>query len=230
MKPAIKMGVNPDDLRDFLKDLELLKIPPKKKKEILIRTLQEMKKRSVKSASNQRTPTGSGWKPRKNGNAKMLRRIAKTLKFTSADREIKRVCTISRNAQRRSQKEHQRGAKITNLKSVILRKSRAGTAKDPATMRQAKKLRDLGYTVPNGTTKSGKKRYRRPSAREIVATLSRAKASLLIRYFQEKEERQGKRLTKWIIPTEKRPFLDERDKENAEILKEFILKFSGIEK
>ncbi|MGC6335168.1 hypothetical protein ACMXZA_06185 [Pasteurella multocida] len=229
MNPAIKMGVNPDDLRDFLKDLEILKIPPKKKKEILIRTLQEMKKRSVKSASNQRTPTGSGWKPRKNGNAKMLRRIAKLL---NSQAQTANKARLHYKQKRTAQiaEEHQRGLGH-EFEKRDFKKEKSGTAKDPATMRQAKKLRDLGYTVPSGTTKSGKKRYRRPSAREIVATLSRAKASLLIRYFQEKEGKgKGKGLTKWIIPTEKRPFLDERDKETAEILREFILKMSGIDK
>ncbi|WP_235817179.1 hypothetical protein [Canicola haemoglobinophilus] len=223
------MGVNPDDLRDFLKALELLNIPPKKKKEILIRTLQAMKRRAMKSASNQRTPTGSSWKPRKNGNAKMLRRIAKLLN-SQALTENKARLHYTKKRTGQIAEEHQRGLDH-EFKKRDFKKEPAGTPNDPATMRQAKKLRDLGYTVPSGTTKSGKKRYRRPSAREIVATLSRAKASLLIRYFQEKEGKgKGKGLTKWIIPTELRPFLDEREKENAEILKEFILKFSGIEK
>ena len=73
----IRMGIDKEDLKKFLKDLEIISLPDKKKREILIRSLQMIKRQAVKSAANQRNPMGGSWKKRKNGTAKMLRRIAK---------------------------------------------------------------------------------------------------------------------------------------------------------
>ena len=94
-------------------------------------------------------------------------------------------------------------------------------------MRQAKKLKDLGYTVANGKTKNGKAKRRKPTLSEIRSTLSRAKASLIIRKLEEKNGiNLSRHLTQWIIPTEKRPFLDTREEENAKIILAEIQKYT----
>lgn len=70
------LGFNESDLKKFLNDLKLISLPPKKKKEIVIRALRKMKKIAVSNTSNQREPDGTAWKPRKKGDKKMLRKIA----------------------------------------------------------------------------------------------------------------------------------------------------------
>ena len=87
MNRAISMGLNKNDIKAFLKDLELIALPEKKKREILIRTLQMIKRRAVTTASHQQSPTGQPWKKRKKGAAKMLRRIAKLANSKAEDKQ-----------------------------------------------------------------------------------------------------------------------------------------------
>ena len=43
----IRMGIDKEDLKNFLKDLEIISLPDKKKREILIRSLQMIKRQAV---------------------------------------------------------------------------------------------------------------------------------------------------------------------------------------
>lgn len=220
MNTSISMGLNKNDVKAFLKDLEIIALPSKKKREILIRTLQMIKRRAVSTASKQQSPTGQGWKKRKKGTAKMLRRIAK-LANSKADRDSQGRLYYKQKRTGKIAEEHQEGIDHLFKRGDFSRKNKGGSSTDPATPRQAKKLRDLGYTINN----NGKRR-RRPTLSEIQNTLSRAKASLIIRKLEEKYGKgSGRNLTEWIIPTEKRPFLDTRDEENAKIILAEIQKY-----
>lgn len=226
MKPVIKMGLDKKDLDAFLKDLEVIALPAKKKREILIRTLQMIKRTAVSNAANQREPTGTSWKKRKKGTAKMLRRIAK-LANSKAEHEGKGRLFYRHDSTGRIATEHQEGIDRLHKKSDKQSITKEGKPSDPATARQAKKLRDLGYTVAGATKKDGSKRQRRPGIREIQSSLSRARASLIIRKLEEKYGTGIKKgLTQWIIPTVKRSFLDTREEETAKILLAEIQKYT----
>ncbi|CWX51296.1 hypothetical protein [Haemophilus influenzae] len=81
--------------------------------------------------------------------------------------------------------------------------------------------------MANGKTKNGKAKRRKPTLSEIRSTLSRAKASLIIRKLEEKNGMNlSRHLTQWIIPTEKRSFLDTREEENAKIILAEIQKYT----
>lgn len=221
----IRMGIDREDLKKFLKDLEIISLPDKKKREILIRSLQMIKRQAVKSAANQRNPMGGSWKKRKNGTAKMLRRIAK-LANSKAEKAQGALFYKQKRTGEIAQ-EHQEGIPHLFKKTEFTGKNKGGIGSDPCTLRQAKKLKDLGYTVANGKTKNGKAKRRKPTLSEIRSTLSRAKASLIIRKLEEKNGiNPSRHLTQWMIPTEKRPFLDTRDEENAKIILAEIQKYT----
>lgn len=218
------MELNPKDLKAFLRDLELLSLPPKKKKEILIRSLQMIKRVSVRNTTKQQDPSGKSWKKRKTGTAKMLRRIAKLANSQAENKQGKLFYKNKRTGQIAT--EHQEGIDHIFKKSDFTGKNKGGSMKEPCTLRQAKKLKDLGYSVSAGVNKKGIKKKRKPSLKEIRTSLSRAKASLIIRKLEERNgKKQGRNLTEWIIPTEKRAFLDTREKENAEIILKIINEF-----
>ncbi|KMK51476.1 hypothetical protein RO21_06060 [[Actinobacillus] muris] len=215
---SIESGLTPESLKSFLRDLEVLSLPKEKKKEILVRSLQMIKRQSVKTASHQKEPTGEAWKPRKNGTAKMLRRIAKLFN-SKADLGFGNQGKLYYKNQRTGQiaEEHQYGLDhefdVSDFKG-----GRTKDGQEPATKRQAQKLRDLGYRKAIG------KKRKRLSIREIQQQLTRDQAGAIIRKMSTKGY-VSKSLTRWIIPTEKRPFLDERANENARIVGEILQKY-----
>lgn len=217
----MKSGLTPDSLKRFLNDLEILSLPPKKKREIVVRAIQMIKRRAVSTASRQQSPEGSGWKPRKNGTAKMLRRIAK-LANSKAESDSKARLFYKNQRTGEIATEHQEGLDHKFKKSDFTSKDKGGSGTDPATPRQAKKLRDLGYAVQTRTAK-GKKKWRKLSISEIRQSLTRERAGLIIRKMDNKGNGRG--LTEWIIPTEKRPFLDEREQQNAQIVTEILQQY-----
>ncbi|MFY1028140.1 hypothetical protein ACE4RU_10645 [Actinobacillus seminis] len=221
MNSAISMGLNKNDIKAFLKDLELIALPEKKKREILKRTLQAIRKQAISAASHQQSPTGQPWEKRKKGTAKMLRRIAKLANSKAEDKQGRLFYKNRKSGL--IAKEHQEGLDHLFKKTDFRGKNKGGSATDPATPRQARKLRELGYTV--GGTKRNKRR-RKPGIREIINTLTRERASLIIRKLEEKYGKSASRnLREWIIPTEKRAFLETRDEKNAELLLAEIKKY-----
>lgn len=211
----IDAGLTPESMRAFLRDLDVLALPREKKKEILVRSLQMLKRQTVSHAANQREPSGAGWKPRKNGTAKMLRRIAKL--FNTQANSNQGQLYYKNNKTGQIALEHQEGLEHEFKKTDFKNRNDIGKGTDPATLRQAKKLRDLGYSIAAG------KRRRRLSIHEIQQQLTRDRAGVIIRKMTNVGN--GKGLTKWIIPTVKRPFLDERAAENAKLVSEVLEKY-----
>lgn len=209
----MQSGLTPESIKTFLRDLEILAIPQKKKREIVIRSIQMIKRRAVSTASKQQTPEGIGWKKRKHGTAKMLRRIAK-LANSKAESDSKARLFYKNKKTGEIATEHQEGLDHEFTKTEFKNRNGTGKGTDPATPRQAKKLRDLGYAKAVG------KRRKRLSIKEIQQQLTRDQAGVIIRKMTSAGNAKG--LTKWIIPTEKRPFLDEREAENAKIVTDIL--------
>lgn len=215
----MKTGLTPESTKAFLRDMEILSLPAKKKREIVIRAIQTIKKRAVSTASHQRTPEGYGWKPRKNGTAKMLRRIAKLANSRGEGNHKARLFYKNKRTGEIAT-EHQEGLDHHFTKAEWKGKESEG-GKEQATPRQAKKLRDLGYSVKVGGKKG--KHWKKLSISEIRQSLTRDRAGLIIRKMDSKG--RSRRLKSWIIPTEKRPFLDEREAQNAQIVTDILQQY-----
>lgn len=211
----ISAELDKKEVESFLNDLKVLSLPKDRKKVILVRTLQLLKKASVKQAGSQSSPTGEPWKPRKNGTAKMLRRIASLFNSQAQDKEGKLFYKLKRTGEIAEQ--HQYGLP-QEFESSQNKNGQSESGKDPATKRQAKKLRDLGYRRKIG------KKAKRLSIKEIQELLTIDQAGAIIRKMQNNGE-IGKGLKKWTIPTVKRPFFDEREHENAKIITAVITKY-----
>lgn len=210
-------GLSPRSYALVMRDLKALRIPKDARKMILIRTIQQIKNEAKSSASHQRTPEGGAWKPRKQGKQKMLKKIAKLLNTRGESNKARAYYTNKRTAF--IALAHQEGLDQVQKKNDV--KGEQPKNEGKATLQQAKKLKDLGYSRKKG------KRWRPVSVAEIRATLSSAQAGVIIRKMQTTGY-IAKGLSEWVIKTEKRPFLNDDEQHNIEILEKYLNKyFSG---
>ena len=97
----------------------------------------------------------------------------------------------------------------------------------PATPQQARRLRELGYQVRNGKTKTGKQKYKKVRLKAFDKPCHVDKLVLIIRMM---EKQKGINIRRGLASYKmaKREFLDENPKRNADIITEELLK--GFEK
>lgn len=188
-------------LQDAVKKLDL---PAKKRQRLMWRMAKygviAAAKRNVK---NQQTPDGQAWPERRsNYRKKMLRQLPKLLHIREMP-EIEAVRIYLQGGQYRNGNKpvpagvvgygQQQGMSATiNRRQVA--KPQDNSRK--ATLKQAKKLRDLGYQIKHG------KRWRKPPIKSIAGEMSFAQAGLLIRKLSGKAAKSS-----WTIDVPSREFL-----------------------
>ncbi|MHC5175222.1 hypothetical protein [Serratia rhizosphaerae] len=185
------------------KEIAKLEMPQKKRQRFIWRMAKygviPAAKRNVRK---QQTPDGMAWQGRKTKRkGKMLRNLPGLLHIKELP-EIDAVRLYLQGGGYRSSGKnipagvvgysHQEGMKAR----VRAGKSRPAPPGKMATMAQAKKLRALGYRVRRG------KRWRKPSFKEITASMGYAQAGLLIRKLSGKAVK-----TVWSIDLPARPFV-----------------------
>lgn len=189
------------ELRKALAELEL----PKKKRQRLIWRLAKYgvipaAKRNVR---NQQSPDGTPWQGRKTRRrGKMLRNLPNLLHIREMP-EIEAVRLYLQGGGYRNGQNpvpagvigyaQQEGMKTTVRARSVSRPAPAGKM---ATLKQAKRLRKLGYRVKKG------KRWRKPPFKKITETLGFAQAGLLIRKLSGRPVK-----TTWSIDLPARPFV-----------------------
>lgn len=199
------------DTRAPLKQLDWLAMPPKKRKRLVWRAANEIKKVSVRNINRQQTPDGKPWPGRKHGRRKMLlglrelitiketggRLDAATVRFKKGDYVGPHAGVIANT--------HQQGHLYQVTASQQARKlakpeqgTGEATAGEPATRAQAKKLRALGFKRPG----KRKGHYRSASLGWITEHLGYAQAGLLIKKLKNKPVK-----TSWEITLPARAFL-----------------------
>ncbi|MDL9983984.1 hypothetical protein [Providencia rettgeri] len=188
-------------LQEALKRFDL---PPKKRQRLLWRIAKygviAAAKRNVR---NQQTPEGEPW-PQRQGNwrKKMLRNMPKVLHIKELP-ETESVRIYLKGGKYRNGKKQipagvvgysqQHGINVTVNKSSF----KSGRDKTrPATKKQAKKLRALGYKERKG------KGWRKPPVKAIESGMSFAKAGLLIRTLSDETPQNS-----WVIDVPAREFL-----------------------
>ncbi|WP_281222113.1 virion morphogenesis protein [Photobacterium sanguinicancri] len=209
MTPTIQL--NERHRLNFNEKLALMAMPSKKRVWIL-KTLGRWERKNARQRiRQQRDIRGKKLTPKQSKKkSKMLKRMGKGLE------------PYVRNANRlelgwknkltgRIAARHHLGQK-QRITAAQMRK-RWGTPDYSAqcTKGQARKLRELGYTVPR---KSGKGR-KKPTLRHIMETVNHGKAGLII-----KEMSNQKSQTAWDIPLAERQILGSREQEvNRQLIK-----------
>ncbi len=211
MKPQIK--VNERDVLNLQEKLALLALPPKKRVWIL-KTLGRWEKANTrKRISSQKDINGSALQPRKGKKkGKVLKRMAKGL--TPYVRNANQLdLTWSNKLTAKIAARHHVGQKQKMTKRQMQKRWGKPNYSAPCTKGQARKLRELGYTIPR---KSGKGR-KKPSLRELMATITHGQAGQLIRELSNQPN-----ITSWDIPLAERQILGSKEREvNRQLIKIF---------
>ena len=195
-----------------------------------------IKKERKKNVSHQQSPEGKTWTPRKKKlkggvrKNKLLKESAANLNSKLEQQGERGKLFYEKSHWAKVRAIHQYGLEVpveqTEKDKKALKKLLAQNHK-PATPKQARRLRELGYQVRNGKTKTGKQKYKKVRLKSIQQTMSRGQAGLIIRMMEkQKEINQPQGLVSYKMP--KREFLDENPKRNADIITEELLK--GFEK
>ncbi|OJB87242.1 hypothetical protein, partial [Yersinia ruckeri] len=161
-------------------------------------------KRNVR---NQQSPDGRPWEGRKTRQrGKMLRNMPKLLHI----REMPEIEAVRLYLQGGSYRNGEKpvpagvvGYGQQNGMNVSINRRAVTKTPDPerkATIKQAKRLRSLGYQVKRG------KRWRKPSYKEIVETMRFAQAGLLIKKLSGKAAKSA-----WTVDVPARSFLGMSD-------------------
>lgn len=202
MPPTITL--RPRDRLNFNEKLALLAMPARKRIWIL-KTLGRWERQNTRQRiRQQRDVNGRSLAKRKRGGkGKILKRMGKglepyvrnasRLELTWKNKKIGRIAAT-----------HHIGQKQKMTANMM--KKRYGTPdySAPCTRKQAKRLRELGHTVP---TKSGKGR-KKPTLRYLTETMSLGQAGEVISSLSNKPKK-----TEWDIPLAERQVLGSHDKE-----------------
>ncbi|WP_411705644.1 phage virion morphogenesis protein [Edaphovirga cremea] len=207
-------GLNQAQLKQLRAALAAADLPPKKRQRLLWRIAKlGIITAAKRNQRNQANPDGSPWAPRKRGKGKMLRQLPKLLHVKEMP-EIDAVRIYLKGGQYKNGNApvpagligaaHQGG---TSFQMSASQAPKPEQRNKPALLRQAKRLRALGYKVPKG------KRLVKPSSEQIMATMTMAQAGMLI-----KKLRGTPSKTSWTIDIPARVFLGVDDNEFNKIL------------
>ncbi len=202
MKPQI--SANQRDVLNMQEKLALLALPPKKRFWIL-KTLGRWEIANTrKRIRQQKDITGQALEPRKGKKrGKVMRRMAKGL--TPYVRNANTLdLTWSNKLTARIAARHHLGQKQKMTKRQMQKRWGTPDYSAPCTKGQARRLRELGYTVPR---KSGKGR-KKPSLRQLMETVTHGQAGQIIRELTNQPS-----VTAWDIPLAERRILGSKERE-----------------
>ncbi|EMC8463489.1 virion morphogenesis protein [Vibrio parahaemolyticus] len=211
MKPQIK--VNERDVLNMQEKLAMLALPPKKRVWIL-KTLGRWETTNTrKRIRSQKDVNVRALQPKKGKKkGKVLKRMAKGL--TPYVRNANQLdLTWNNKLTAKIAARHHLGQKQKMTKRQMQKRWGKPDYSAPCTKGQARKLRELGYTVPR---KSGKGR-KKASLRELMATITHGQAGQLIRELSNQPN-----ITSWDIPLAERQILGSKEREvNRQLIKIF---------
>ena len=202
MKPTISS--NKRDVLNLQEKLAMLALPPKKRIWIL-KTLGRWEKTNTrKRIQQQKDIHGQALQPKKGKKrGKVMRRMAKGL--TPYVRHADTLdLTWSNKLTAKIAARHHLGQKQKMTKRQMQKRWGTPDYSAPCTKGQARKRRELGYTVAR---KSGKGR-KKPSLKLLMATVSHGQAGQIIRELSNQPS-----VTAWDIPLAERQILGSKERD-----------------
>lgn len=191
----IKVSILESDLLSIQQMVELRMLTPKKRTRLLGKLSRHVAKQNRKNIRANKDPDGRAWKQRSKGNKKMMRKMSKQLKTKANSKEatlyFPGVAGRIASAHHYGESERWTASKA---------KEKYGTPKynAPATRLQAKRLRELGYTI--AAKRKGKRK--KPSLNWIVGNVSLGQAGVIIRSLKNKASQ-----TSWEVKLPERQLL-----------------------
>ena len=221
-----------DSVARVKRTLMYLRLSPQQRQKLMQTVLWRLKDDAKKNVTAQKTPDGKAWEPRKRQKTgarknKMLKFRAKYLNSKIENQGNQGRLHYADNKGAEIGAIHQRGLRVKveqtakdkkNLEKILAQN------KEPATQKQANRLKELGYTMTTGKRgKDGKLKRKTATNKYIKTSISKGQAGLIIRLLEKKQginTRRGLKSYKMAA----RPFLDEDEQRNAEIVTKELLK------
>lgn len=175
----IKVSILASDVLSFQQEVSLRMLHPKKRTRLLGKLGRHLAKQNRKNIRANKDPDGQAWQQRSTGNKKMMRKMSKQLK-TKAN--SKQTTLYFPGAAGRIASKHHYG--VSEKWTAAKAKKVYGTPNydDPATRRQAKRLRELGYTI--AAKRKGMRK--KPTLKWIVGNVRLGQAGAIIRTLKNK--------------------------------------------
>ena len=179
------------------KRLQLLQLPPAKRRQLLGGMGREVKRACIRRIRAQQDVNGKPWEPRKRGpGRKLLRHMNRKMRHTvNADFfELHFQGAASKIAA-----EQQYGMTQTlTAQAVAKEQGHRPHYDDPATKQQAKALREAGYKI----RVAGTKRWRKPSLKWITQNQKQKQAGLVLKILRDDTSKKS-----WTVTLPARPFV-----------------------
>ena len=211
---SISCNVNQRQLLTATQSMDLMLLTSGRRKRVLKKTANEVRKRSRQNLRRQKTVTGEPMASRKTGKGRMFRKIGKTMEASATTKQAKVNWKNSLTA--KIAYRHQHGVPETFNKEKMDRRYGEPDYNAPATRKQAKALIQAGYRLYTGK-KKGKTQTKRPSQRWILENMTIGHAGYLIRTLRDEKAKRT-----WTVQPPARPFLGVTEAEGTRILAENI--------
>lgn len=194
----ITIKPNKQQALSLKQQLQLLALPANKRIRLLKTLGRQQRAKARKRIREQKTVTGQTFAPRANGKkAKMLKKLGRTLEpyVKNSNRlELKHKAVITGRIAALQQAGGTERMSATRMARIHGKQNPDA----PANRSQAKALSAEGYKVKRAKGNG----YRKATIKEIMATLSQAKAGLILQKLRNKQTK-----SRWQIPVKARPFL-----------------------
>lgn len=211
MRPTIE--VNQRDALNFNEKLAMLALPRRKRTWIL-KTLGRWERQNTRQRIRQQKGIdGQALEQRKNGRKKVMRRMAKGLEPYVRHNATELDLTWRNKLTAQIAARHYLGQAQRVTARQMKAKYGSSDPKEPCTKGQARKLRELGFTVKRKTGKGEKK----PSLKWIMENVNKGKAGLMIRIMKDEPSKNV-----WYIPLPERQILGSNQTDvNRQLVKIF---------
>jgi len=188
--------------------LKLMTLHPKKRTRILGKLSRHLAKQNKKNIRENKDPNGRSWQGRASGSKKMMRKMSKQLKTKANSNEATLYFpglagTIA--------SKHQHGAteKWNAAKARKVYSNGRTDYDEPSTRLQAKRLREIGYTI--AAKRKGKRK--KPTLKWINENMTMGHAGLIIRMMKNKKSQSS-----WEVKLPERQLLGAKSKDITNFL------------
>lgn len=184
---------------DAQKRIDVLKLPPRKRRQLLGGFGREIKRQSIRNLKAKRDVEGRPWAPRARGNdRKLLRHLSRQVAANFTTPDFVEVGFRGNVAYQ----QHEGVTQVMTAAKMASERGKRDHYDDPATKKQAKALRDEGYKI----RVKGSKKWRKPSLKWITENLKQKQAGLILTILREEEPKKV-----WITTVPGRAFLGATD-------------------
>ena len=200
------LDVNIVGARDLAGQIDVLKIPPLKRRTLLRSMGREVRRNSRKRVTRQQTLDGGNMAPRSERSGKkgkMLKGLGKRMLVATDSDSV----TVKFRSGKAAYQQQHGVTELFDPDKMARRDKKKPQHEDkkdrPASRKQARRLLRLGYKI-----RRGQKGWKRPTIKWITNHIKVGQAGLLIRILSEEEAKKS-----WEATLPARPFLGATDQE-----------------